>query len=228
MSQIQSINPLIFIPSPRDIPDVMKWWPKIPYDKFIVKYKPQLVAYMEGRAYFKIHPEYTHFIICPDDLEVPPDKLEILIDDVKCSGYRTIAGYCNIDESQPETYAIQPMGLDYTRDHPMVRKGSWYMKDEKPILPKGVDIIQVGHAGFPCQVIERELFMKVKWVGFSGNFMQNFDWQFSKDCHELKVPIYVDLRVKLWHRRAEQYHQAKAVRVDAYSKPGHSFLMKSL
>jgi len=226
MNQTQSINPMIFIPSPRDIPDVMKWWPKMPHDKFIVKYKNQPTAYKEGKEYFLEHEQYTHFIICPDDLEVPPAKLKILINDVKCSGYRTISGFSNIDETQLETYCFQPLGLDLTTDHPSVNKGSWYMENEKPIKPKDVDILQVGHSGFSCQVIERDLLDKVSWIGASGNGWHNFDWQFSKDCHKLGVPIYVDLRVKMYHRRKEQYHQAKAVKNKAFPKEGYSFLLK--
>jgi len=215
------------MPSPRNISDVKKWWPKLPYDKFIVEKKLQLPAYTDAKNYFLDHEEYTHLVVCPDDLEVTPTNLEILLNDVKCSGYRTIAGICNIDESQPDTYAIQPLGTDLTSDHPQVDKGSWYMKNEKPILPD-VKILQVGHCGFSCQFIERELLEKVKWRGASNGGNANFDWQFSKDCHELNIPIFVDTTVKLWHRRKEQWAVAKAFKANVSAYKGKSYLMKAL
>ena len=226
--QIQNIRPLLMMPSPRDIPDVVKWWPQIQHDKFVVKYKNQITAYTESKKFFLEHPEYTHIIVCPDDLEVTPEGVKQLLDDIRDFGYQTISGYCNIDESQPDTYAIQPLGTDMTPDHPNTTKGSWYMKDEKPILPLDKFLLQVAHVGFSCQIIERSLFEKVKWIGASGGGLHNFDWQFSKDCQKLDIPIFVDIRVKLWHRRTEQYSQAKAVKNRAYRTDGYSFLMKAI
>ncbi len=226
MSNAQ-INPLICIPSCRDIPAVKKLWHEIPYDKWIEKYKLHWPAYVGIKKFFSENTQYTHMIIYADDLEVTPTDIEILLNDVKRSGYETISGYCNIDESQPDTYAIQPMGCDYSRDGPRVDKGAWYMKNEKPVLPTDKTIIEVGHSGFCCQIISRELFNKITIVGKNNEVRGNFDWQFSKECHKLGVPLLVDLRVKLWHRRKEQYDRVKEFKQDLKKQQeGYSFLLK--
>ncbi len=216
------IKPLLFMPSPRDIPAVKKLWHEIPYDKFIVKYKQEKQAYALGKEFFLKNTDYTHLIICPDDLEVTPEAVEQLISDVKQFGYETISGYCNLDEVSKDTYAIQPMGRDFSKDKPHTTKESWYSKDN---LPED-DIIQVGHTGFACQLISRKLFEKLSWIGSSSMGAGNFDWQFSKNCFDLSIPIMVDTRVKLWHRRKEQYDRVNKYKHGEGFPDGYSFLLK--
>jgi len=222
------VNPLLFMPSPRDIPDVIKWWDKIPYDKIIEKYRMPLDAYTRAKNFFLENKQYTHFVICPDDLEVTPDAIEQLIDDVEFYNYDVIAGMCNIDEEQPDTYAIQPIhSQDFTQDHPNVTFGSWYMKDKKPILPDK-DIIEVGFAGFPCEMISRRIMNQVTMEGAANDKESNFDWQFTRECYKLKIPIMVDTRVNLYHRRKEQYLEAKAFKNRAiHIDEGRSILLKA-
>lgn len=216
------------MPSPRNIPDVIKWWDQIPYDKLIEKYRMPLDAYTNAKNYFLEHKQYTHLVICPDDLEVTPDAIEQLIDDVEFFGFDVIAGMCNIDETQPDTYAIQPIGSQvYTNNHPDCTFGSWYHKEDKPILPKK-DIIQVGFAGFTCEMISRRVLEKVSLEGASNGKQGNFDWNFTRECHELGVPIMVDTRVLLYHRRLEQSKQAKAFKNRAiHIDEGESILLKA-
>jgi len=171
------------------------------------------------------HDEYTHFILCPDDLEVNPTNLEILLNDVKCRDIETISGICNIDESQPHTYAIHPLGVDLTSEKPPVTYGSYYMRDKKPILPDTV-FLEVGASGFACQVISRGLMEKLSWIGANNGGTGNFDWQFSKDCHKLGIPIMADLRVKLWHRRQEQWDRVQEFKTNPIKPEGYSFLLK--
>lgn len=204
------MNPLIFIPSPRDIPAVKKRWHEIPYDKFIVKYRPQIDAYTEGREFFLNHEEYTHLIMAPDDLEITKEGIEQLIEDVEKYDFKIISGICNIDESQRYVYAIQPIGCDFSRPVP-THKGSWYSQYDKPVLPVD-DIFQVGHSGFCCEIIERSVMEKVSWVGSTNDKKGNFDWQFSHDVTDMNIPIMVDKRVNLYHRRFEQSYQAKKIR----------------
>lgn len=199
--------------SPRDIPSVKKLWHQLPYDKFIVKYKLELEAFQDVREFFLNHKEYTHLVICGDDLEVTPEGLEILLNDVRKNGYKTIGGVANLDEGNPDTYAVMLLGCDYSQERPC---GNWYKKDT---LPKD-RIIQVGHLGFTAQVIARELIEKIEW-GCIGHF----DWFFTKKCKEMNIPILLDTRVKLWHRRREQYDRVKEFKAN-YPNEGYSFLLK--
>jgi len=189
------------MPSPRDIPRVKQAWSKLDYDKLIIKYKPQVEAYAEARKFFLKHTEYTHFVICADDLVIEPCQLGVLLEDAEFMD--VVDGLCNIDESQPDTYAIQPEGCNISGEKPDCSYGAWYMKDKKPILPK-IRYLKVGHSGAACRVINRETFEKLSFTG--GNPTKNgwYDFQMSKDLKELDIPIIVDLEVKMWHMRGEQ------------------------
>lgn len=210
------INPLIFIPSPRDIPSVKRLWHKIPYDKFIVKYKTQIEAYLEVKQYFMTHhTEYTHIVLCPDDLEIQVDTIHRLLNGMAINPtYETISGICNIDESQPDVYDIQPLGCDYTRDKPLTTKGAFY---EKSTLPKDIQYLEVGHGGSACRIITRNLFSKLSFTGATGDGW--WDWQISKELHKLKIPNMVDTSILLYHRRFEQ---------KPITQNGYSFLLKGV
>lgn len=206
------IKPLLFMPSPRNIPDVVKWWDKIPHDKIIEKYRQPLDAYTNAKNYFLENKQYTHLVICPDDLEVTPNAIEQLITDVKTYGYDVICGICNIDETQPDTYAVQPLNQQiFTNDHPNCCYGQWYMLDKEPILPKNC-IIQVGFAGFPCEMISRRVLEQVSLEGASNGKQGNFDWNFTRECTKMGIPIMCDTNINLYHRRFEQSAEAKAVK----------------
>ncbi len=192
------MNPLLFMPSPRDIPQVKKLWSEIKYDKLIIKYKPELTAYNEAQKFFLEHTEYTHIIICPDDIEISKDNIQILIDDVDNYGFKTISGYMNVDESNMNTYAMQN-NCDFTKEI-TVGKGSWIEE-----LPKET-IFRVDHSGFQCQIINRYI---MQIINFEDSYL---DWQISRLCKELKIPIFIDQRVKLYHRRMEQRDMVKKVR----------------
>ena len=166
-------------------------------------------------------------VIQADDLEVEAFQLERLLESLQKYNYETISGYCNVDETHPNIYAIQPLGIDITRKAPNTTFGSWYMKDKRPILPEDEEIIEVGHSGFPCQIITRELFNKVTITGKNDEVRGNFDWNFTKECHELGVPLMVDLSVQMWHRRFEQYDRVKEFKSDLeLQKLGYTVLIK--
>jgi hypothetical protein len=206
------MNPLIFIPSPRDIPEVKKQWHNIKYDKYIVKYTPQLEAYTKGKQFFKEHEEYTHFIIMPDDLEVYPSDIERLIINAKIDPDYVHSGMCNIDETRLQVFNIQPLGCDFTRDHPPSQ--NWYNTETKNY--KGVDFpdstfFQVGFVGFALTIIPRDVLLKASWVGASHGGHGNFDWQFCRDCDKMGVPIFVETSINMFHRRFEQTKKAKQI-----------------
>ena len=190
------MNPLLFIPSPRDIPEVKKTWHEIPYDKFIVKYTPEYEAYQMGKKFFMEHEEYTHLIICPDDLEISKYGIERLMYDAEVLGYETVSGISNIDESRPDLLAIYKTNCQYDLG-PSVGFGDTISRD---MLPD--KLFEVGHAGFCCQIISRKLLEKVSLTGWETKGY--FDWQFSVECHRLGVKIMCDPLVEGYHRRFQQ------------------------
>ena len=211
---------MLFCPSPRDIEPVKESWKKIPFDKFVVKNKLEETAYREGKQFFLDHTEYTHLVVCPDDLEIDYESFCVLFHDVNTQGYPTIAGISNIDETQPDTYCCKPLGLDYSADKPDATKGTFY---ETNTLPNEC-IFEVGDAAFTCQWISRGLMKKLSFSGINGGYM---DWKFSKECHKLGIPQMVDKRATFYHRRFEQKKQLMEwLKGPHPPDEGHSFLMR--
>lgn len=219
------MNPLLAIPSIRDIPAIKKLWHTIPYDKFIVKYKSHKEAYKDIQNYFDLHHEYDTLILSSDDLEITPDAVEILLNDIEKESLLTVSGYCNVDDTSLDTYAVQPLGSqDFTREYPDTTFGAWYHKGAKPVFPTTNRFLQVGFEGFCCQVITRKLFDMIDLAG-TPEVMGNFDWNFCRQCHDMGVPVIVDTTVKLYHRRFEQMDRVVKFKGEA-TYDGYNYLLK--
>ena len=223
----RKINPLLFSPSVRNIPAVLELWEKLPYDHLIEKYKMPLDAYQSARKFFLEHKEYTHIVVMADDLEVRPENIEQLKKDIIEYDYKVIGGICNIDESQPTVYNIQPVGSDYSQDHAPARRGSWYSDEEDVPLPDE-NIFEVGFNGFALLFVERSVFEKCSFEGAANGKQSNFDWQLNRECNAMGIPIMTDKRVKMYHRRMEQYDEAKAFKNRMiHIDEGHTVLLKN-
>ena len=218
---------LLAIPSIRDIHEVQVWWHQIKHDKYIVKGKHHRNAYLDIKDYFTRHTEYDTLIISSDDLEITPTAVEMLLDDIRDNSLLTVSGYCNIDETQPDTYAVQPLhSQDFTRNGPDTTRGAWYSKAKKPVFPTDQRLLEVGFEGFCCQVITRKLFDMIDLTG-PEPIKGNFDWNFCRQCHDLKVPIIVDTEVKMYHRRFQQSNRVKEFTQNpATLDHGYSYLLK--
>jgi hypothetical protein len=102
-------NVLIAIPSPRDLPEFKSSVDSIKdIDKLWIKYCPAPITYPKIRDEFLDNPnnkKYTHLIICPDDLVIDREKLNLLISDYENllnkdeQKTTVISGYCNVDNS---------------------------------------------------------------------------------------------------------------------------------
>lgn len=201
----------------------MDLWETLPYDHLIEKFRLPLTAYQNARKFFLEHDEYTHIAVLPDDLEVTKKDIDQLVEDIENYEYQVIGGLCNIDETQPYTYNIQPLGCDYSRDHPATQKGAWYEADQLEQMKD--DIIPVGFNGFACVFIEREHFKKCSFRGSSNNGGANMDWQLNRESVAMGVTVMCDLRVDMWHRRTEQWAEAKAFKAGAiHQNEGKSIL----
>lgn len=86
------MKPLIFIPSPRNLPKFNECISKVKkYDKLWVKYWEQTQAYMIARNWFLNDEEYTHLVIFPDDMIGFEHQIDLLLK------YRlpVVSGWCN-------------------------------------------------------------------------------------------------------------------------------------
>ena len=184
------------IPSPRDIPEVKKIWHQLPYDKFIVKYTPEIEAYQQIRKFFLEH-DYSHLCICPDDLELTVDGVNQLWDDIKKYDYPVLSGYTNVDETNDKDCAMQHHVLD--TEKPPASYGSWIREDAFDGR-----YLQVEHSGFQCQIIRKDVVELTSFRGADRNGLGYLDWQFSKECKKQNIPIMIDTHVKFYHRRFQE------------------------
>lgn len=202
------MKPLIFIPSPRDLPEFIEATTKIKYDKLWSKYYNEDDAYRLGRYWFSEHPEYTHFVVLPDDLIVTNDDIEQLMNDAALCD--VVSGWCRNTirknlywkgEKEKEGDADSCISIKSLPPNPPFRgiyEQYHFMsvKEIEDALNHGLTMVSVKYAGFPPTIIARKMIMKIPFRTSQGCCT---DSCFSLDLNEHKITQYCDLRVKTWH-----------------------------
>ncbi len=189
------INPLLCIPSPRDIPQVIQEHDKIPFHKIYSKNMPEVPAYAQFRNYFLEHQEFTHLVICPDDLVVTKKDIEELIKDLEENDYPVLSGICNVGGGNLfEKVAI-------THNLPMIHQSNyeWWSKGE--LVSTNKKILKVGFSGFPCMFIRRDIVEQITFQGIDCGSRQfrALDLKFAHNCNDENIPIHVDTEVLMLH-----------------------------
>lgn len=193
---------LIGRPSPRDIPEVHQQ--RLKYDMVIAKDYQHWYAMQQIRNYFLNH-NYDYLIIAPDDLVVKQEHLNQLIEDCEKIEYKAISGMCNVDEHDH----IRPDGnLNISMELPSKQKPRKYNWLTKDIVADYIDdIFPVKFAGFPLMAIRRDLIMEYEFPSdsiFKKSRPQegySFDLVFCYWCQDKGIPIYVDRRIYIEHKR---------------------------
>ena len=162
---MEKINFLLCSPSPRDIKIVYEELKKCPYDRLYAKYFPETTAYNKMRDYFLAHEEYTHFVICPDDLVIMNENIQAIRKELEKFDYDSLAGVCNVDLAENRellnitTNLPHPQRTVPERGQPGWRFYDWIPRhkrfDEK--------IITVPFSGFAAQAINRKTLKRFKF-----------------------------------------------------------------
>ena len=203
------INPLIALPSPRDFQTIKDALDKIQeYDKLWIKYSPEHVTYPIIREQFLKNKQYTHLVICPDDLLIDDkNKLELLFKDYESFPLDQrdkiiLSGYCNVDTSENSKYAnVTQYDVSNTRQG---RTYQWFTLEELEGKTEDDFLIPVQFAGFPLMVIPRSAIEQIPFKNdsFTGIFDGNgccVDVMFCNDAIAKGYSIFVDSRVRLYH-----------------------------
>jgi len=202
------MKPLVFIPSPRDIPEFIECADKINLDKYWVKYyHPEILAYQELRRFFLEHAEYTHLIILPDDLIVSADDVDTLIGHVKKNPELLIvSGFCNIDVTDLKDYAnicIELVSDKRPRDYfwKTFAEFEKYGQEHKD----GQGLIKAKFSGFPLMIIDRKVIENIEFRNDSESGISPdgccIDVTFCYDAHVKGYDIYVDPTLRLYHMK---------------------------
>ena len=178
------INPLIFIPSPRDIAEFKKAVNKLTFDKLWIKYYPQYEAYFAAREWFLYHKEYTHLIVLPDDLLVTQDDLDLLLIWMEDP---VISGWC------PHLDTGKHANVSYKVSPNPPHTGTFDKFEFIPIADLPDDIIQIKHTGFAPTVIPRDI---VERIPFRTDEECCVDNCFSLDLDAQGIKQYCDTRVR--------------------------------
>ena len=194
-------NPLVFIPSVRDLPEIKEAVDKLPYSTLWVKYMNQDQAYTIGRNLFLNlgKHDYTHLIIVPDDLIVTEDQIEQLFDD---SEYHVISGWCVHGKTKDPRVGLDT-NLSYHLFTGEPSKGEY--EDYKHITVEEVNRIlndpgptdhpikEVKFSGFAPTIIPRII---VDLIPFRTSEGCCVDSCFAQDLDKKGIPQFVDFRVK--------------------------------
>ena len=194
------MKPLLFIPSPRDIPEVKESISKLKIDKLWVKYHKQEEAYKMARDVFLSEQmqDYTHLIIHPDDMLAIQRDLEYLM---MSADDRVISGWC-INTIQDNWQELNDTNISYTITWDTPRRKTYEsynfipVKDVIKLLQDGRAVIKVKFAGFALQLIPRSI---IERIPFSADHDCCVDTCFSLDCDAQGVEQFINLRVRTKH-----------------------------
>lgn len=207
------INFLLASPSPRDIREVYDALKACPYDRLYAKYFPEIQAYNLMRQYFLARPQYTHLIICPDDLLIKKENVERLAELLKEHDYDNLAGVCNVDLGENKdllnvttnlphpTRTVPERGIVGWRFYDWIRRDKRY--EEK--------ITTVPFSGFAAQAINRRTVEKFKFQDdskFNGTpdlMTGAIDVMWANQCATSKPPIkqHVDMSNRMKHLKLQ-------------------------
>lgn len=203
-------NPLIAIPAPKRVPDVMEALQKIPeYTKMWIRNYPESQAYLLMQQYFLENPSYTHLCICPYDLIPERKGFDYLVQDITegdgWDKYPVISGYCNLQQEGWEA-AYSNIVIDKLIDID-ANKRNYQFAALSALEKMNGKIIKVEFSGFPLMFIRRDILEKKhimlmtdgQWNGQPASCGACVDVVFCWDCHNKNIPIYVDTRCRFLH-----------------------------
>jgi hypothetical protein len=192
------LRALLGIPSPRDIKVVKDHIDQLKIDKLWLKYYKELEAYQLMREYF-LENNYTHLIICPDDLVVKRYDLQRLIYDLEVFQSPVISGLCNVDSKDPKTtYNITEL-KDLPNADPGKRRYKWIT--QRTLNRRSTnEPFRVGYSGFPLFAIRRDIADQIPFRNDGGCCI---DVMFCWDCAQRDIPVYVDPKIIMLHLKRQ-------------------------
>jgi len=208
---LTKINPLLCIPSPRDIREVYEELKNTGYDRLYAKYYPEKTAYNLLRDYFLDHEEYTHLVICPDDLIIKKQHIDKLIQDLG-NDYPVLSGVCNVDQGTNKDF----LNITFNLPHPKRtvpernvvgwRHYHWVHKDQT----FDPDILPFWFSGFAAMFLRRDVVKRYKFIddarqnGTPSLVTGAIDVMFANVCAIEKIPQMVDTTVRMEHLKGKE------------------------
>jgi len=196
------VNLLFGRASPRsNIPRVEYQNQFLPCDRLYVRFVLEWNAYQIMRNYFLQHQEYTHLVLATDDIIVYEKDIKRLQQDLEINDFPVLAGVMNVDQGDEIFLAITQILMTKQRD---IRKPVWIKREDLFDYP---NIFTVAFNGFSLialrrDIVDRQNFDADKvFQGFPPHRGASLDVVFAHWCAVNKIPIRVDKRIMLTHKR---------------------------
>jgi hypothetical protein len=173
-------------------------------DKLLIKGYLHEEAHKIARDFFLEHKEYTHLIICAEDVLVTPCHLKLLLQDIEeHPEFPVIAGYSNFDFTHNW---LNITDLDLRRTYVMFAEQYRFIPPLSVMSGKYPTFMRVFFQGLALAAIRRDVVEKIPFrpykrvsdrLGYNRGVM--FDLAFAIDCANANIPQYVDTRLWLIH-----------------------------
>lgn len=224
------INPLVVIPSPREVKIVHEQIENILYGKFDIfylKYFTALTAYNIALKTTLRHPEYDGMILIPDDIVLTQELWDKFYKAVSSGKYEMISGVCNLSAYNQEQTKLLNITQDIIPDifaipHNII-KDLW-IKDKD--LPKTDKPMKVAYAGFAVTYFSRKFLENMKEFKENG-LRQSRDVQTAKWARENKIDQYIVPSARFLHLRGHPDESIGADRIlTGQARPFFKFINK--
>jgi len=162
------------------------------------------------RKWFLDHTEYTHLVICPDDLIIEKQHVDALIAVLEDNNYPVLAGVCNVNMADKKHLLSITENLPHPQRWVPARNQlgwRWYSWiPENRIFDPPVQAFLF--SGFACQFLRRDVVKRYRFIDdakFNGTpdlITGAIDVMFSNTCAIEKIPIMADTRVRMQHLKS--------------------------
>lgn len=191
---MSKFNPLLVYWRPKDILQVLQGLKTIPCDKLFINYFPYPYPQRITNNFFRIHKEYTHLIIIPNDLVCDVSHYNKIKSHIEKYDFEVVCGVAPVGFGRYKDYwcvTTNLPALDYNSRHYY-----WLSKNRYPNM-----IIQPLFAGHPFMTLKRSVLDKIqlwvvepKYAGMgqplwetSGGFASDLSLAYSLKEHGIKI-----------------------------------------
>ena len=184
---------------------ILKKLKKLPVDQFHVNFMAYPFPHNLAREFFLEHEEYTHLIVCPQDLEPPTlQEYEELIQTVKDTNHDVISCVCNVEREGHPNHSKWAITKELPSKDKHKRYYHWVPQSMKKIgLMKvkfqGLVFCVISRRIIQRRTIDGEWFFKGTIFPSTGRFDCPPDLTFSHVCHDNDIEQWAHTDIRLIH-----------------------------
>ena len=180
-----SINPLLCIMAPREIPDAVAAFRQLPIRRiWLQRYTEwQLVDVVRSVVEDDGIP-FTHLIMCADDVVVQPQALAAVLE-LAAAGHPVVTGWCRLDSTHPLVNITDgPLHGD------VPTAGAYRFRRFRDVVEYPEPVVPTGFAGFALTCMSRDLWRQFPFGAYGGpSSSWSSDFHLSARLRDAGIPI---------------------------------------